>query len=189
MSEITAEAVSNYLLKNPKFIEKWIVKHLPIEKLHMLVEEKVLAKPSGLLNEHRDADIDKLFHETVAGTATRKSMSLQERRNSLRNMDQGQLFLELVKDISTELDVNILCHKILINVCLLTQGDRASLFLVRGTANNKYLVSKLFDVTRGSSVTETVQSEHDRIVVPFGKGIVGSVAVKKETLISIMLIK
>lgn len=55
--------------------------------------------------------------------------------------------MELIRDVSTELDIDILCHKILVNVGLLTHADRGSLFLARGTAPHRYLVAKLFDVT------------------------------------------
>lgn len=56
--------------------------------------------------------------------------------------------MELIRDISNELDINVLCHKILVNVCLLTHADRGSLFLAKGTTKNRYLIAKLFDVTQ-----------------------------------------
>lgn len=56
--------------------------------------------------------------------------------------------MELIRDVSNELDIDVLCHKILVNVGLLTQADRGSLFLAKGTSNSRYLVAKLFDVTQ-----------------------------------------
>lgn len=55
--------------------------------------------------------------------------------------------MELIKDVANELDIDVLCHKILVNVGLLTHADRGSLFLVKGN-NSRYLVAKLFDVTQ-----------------------------------------
>lgn len=55
--------------------------------------------------------------------------------------------MELIRDISTELDIDTLCHKILVNVGHLTHADRASLFLAQGPRHNRCLVAKLFDVT------------------------------------------
>lgn len=55
--------------------------------------------------------------------------------------------MELVRDVANELDINVLCHKILVNVGLLTHADRGSLFLVKGDGENRVLVAKLFDVT------------------------------------------
>lgn len=69
-------------------------------------------------------------------------------RQYLENLDEGELFMELIRDISNELDINVLCHKILVNVCLLTHADRGSLFLAKGTSKNRYLVAKLFDVNQ-----------------------------------------
>lgn len=57
--------------------------------------------------------------------------------------------MELIKDIANELDIDVLCHKILVNVQLLTHADRGSLFLVKGNSpQSRYLHAKLFDVTQ-----------------------------------------
>lgn len=64
------------------------------------------------------------------------------------DLDEGELFMELIRDVANELDIDVLCHKILVNVGLLTHADRGSLFLAKGAPNNKYLVAKLFDVTQ-----------------------------------------
>lgn len=59
--------------------------------------------------------------------------------------------MELIKDVANELDIDVLCHKILVNVGLLTHADRGSLFLVKGnSAQNRCLVAKLFDVTQST---------------------------------------
>ena len=62
-------------------------------------------------------------------------------------MDDSDLFMELIRDVANELDIDVLCHKILVNVGLLTHADRGSLFLARGPRDARYLVAKLFDVT------------------------------------------
>lgn len=67
--------------------------------------------------------------------------------SQLQHLDENELFIELVKDISNELDIDILCHKILVNVGYLTQADRCSLFLARGPSDKRHLVAKLWDVT------------------------------------------
>jgi len=68
-----------------------------------------------------------------------------------------------------------------ISLAVLAQisGDRGSLFLVRGTRDNKYLVSKLFDVTEESNLEDTLHTEDNNITVAFGSGIVGTVALTK----------
>lgn len=76
------------------------------------------------------------------------SKGSNESRKSLAQLDEGELFMELIKDIANELDIDVLCHKILVNVELLTHADRGSLFLVRGNSQSRYLHAKLFDVTQ-----------------------------------------
>ena len=59
---------------------------------------------------------------------------------------QNDKLMELILDISSEMDINVLCHKILVNVCRLTKADRSSLFLARGPRGKRHLEAKLFDV-------------------------------------------
>ncbi|ESO86557.1 hypothetical protein LOTGIDRAFT_71258, partial [Lottia gigantea] len=111
-----------------------------------------------------------------------RKVSVKKDRSSLVHMSEEDLFMELIRDIASELDVNVLCHKILQNVSILTNSDRGSLFLCRGTKENRYLVSKLFDVTDTSTLEESIHTEENEIKVPFGKGIAGRVALTKETI-------
>jgi len=40
-------------------------------------------------------------------------------KDELLQMAPADLFMELIRDIANELNVNQLCHKILVNVCVL----------------------------------------------------------------------
>lgn len=75
----------------------------------------------------------------------------------MAELDEGELFMELIKDVANELDIDVLCHKILVNVGLLTHADRGSLFLVKGNnAQSRYLVAKLFDVTQDTGTDDSL---------------------------------
>lgn len=78
--------------------------------------------------------------------------SSAEERVYLKSLDEGELFMELIRDVANELDIDVLCHKILVNVGLLTHADRGSLFLVKGTSDERYLIAKLFDVTQETGI-------------------------------------
>jgi len=67
-------------------------------------------------------------------------------------------------------------------VCRQISGDRGSLFLVRGTGEQRFLVSKLFDVTDSSLIEDTLHTEATHIKVQFGKGIAGTVALTKQPI-------
>ncbi len=99
----------------------------------------------------------------------------------LKEHNEREFFLELVKDISNNLDLTSLSYKILVFVCIMVDADRCSLFLVEGPANKKTLVSKLFDVHAGTTVLPSL-SNSDEVQVPWGKGIVGYVAEHGETV-------
>jgi len=105
------------------------------------------------------------------------------RREELGRLDESDLFMELIRDVANELDINVLCHKILVNVGLLTHADRGSLFLAKGPLDDRYLVAKLFDVTQDTELEEAVQrAKNEEIKIPFGIGIAGYVAQTKEII-------
>lgn len=58
-------------------------------------------------------------------------MNIENVREFL-NFYKHNLSLLQVKDICNELEVRVLCHKILQNVSILLDADRGSLFLVQG---------------------------------------------------------
>ncbi|XP_053559576.1 cGMP-specific 3',5'-cyclic phosphodiesterase [Bombina bombina] len=88
--------------------------------------------------------------------------------------DQCSRLLELVKDISSHLDVTALCHKIFLHIHELIAADRYSLFLVcEDSSNEKFLVSRLFDVAEGTTLEE---ASNNCIRLEWSKGIVGHVA-------------
>lgn len=105
-------------------------------------------------------------------------------KRHLKEHNERQFFLELVKDISNDLDLAALSYKILIFVCLMVDADRGSLFLVDdGGAGKKSLVSKVFDVHAGTPWLPCYSSEDaNEVQVPWGKGIIGHVAQHGETV-------
>ncbi|XP_077473411.1 dual 3',5'-cyclic-AMP and -GMP phosphodiesterase 11A isoform X2 [Stigmatopora argus] len=98
----------------------------------------------------------------------------------LKENNEREFFLELVKDISNDLDLTSLSYKILVFVCIMVDADRCSLFLVEGTGNKKTLVSKFFDVHAGTAVLPSMNS--GEVQVPWGKGIIGYVSEHGETV-------
>ncbi|MBN3282435.1 PDE11 phosphodiesterase, partial [Polyodon spathula] len=101
----------------------------------------------------------------------------------LKESNEREFFLELVKDISNDLDMTSLSYKILINVCIMVDADRCSLFMVEGPPHKRTLVSKFFDVHSGTIVLPSSSMENAKEVqVPWGKGIIGYVAEHGETV-------
>lgn len=133
-------------------------------------------KPQIILKT--DGKLNSIFGSVCDG----RKPSLKRRKSQLEDLDEKELFMELIRDIANELDINMLSHKILVNVSILTNSDRCSLFLVRGSRENKVLVSKLFDVTSESTLDESMRSEEDEICVPLGVGIAGHTAATGETI-------
>lgn len=196
---LTEEQVGNYLKKNQEFLLRWLSENATKEIVETFakklkdrtwdnaatpcakVKRTTLAVADaqgtsmGFTQTARNSITSQIFRRYLEGDRTRKA-NLRKDRKSFQRMTEEELFMELIRDIASELDVNLLCHKILQNVSILTNSDRGSLFLVRGSRDNKHLVSKLFDVTETSTLEDVIHTERNEIKVPFGKGIVGIVA-------------
>ncbi|VDN99936.1 unnamed protein product [Rodentolepis nana] len=126
------------------------------------------------------ASIDSAGIQTNGGL---EQVEKAEGKNSLAvsfaEFYSSDMFQELVLDIWHDSDLSSLCFKILRNTCLLLNADRASLFLVEvnSSTGERFLVSRLFDVT-AKSVFEDVMSKSSQklLSLPFGIGIIGWVA-------------
>lgn len=116
----------------------------------------------------------------VSDSEKKEQMPLTHPRFDRDEGDQCSRLLELVKDISSHLDVTALCHKIFLHIHGLISADRYSLFLVcEDSSNDKFLVSRLFDVAEGSTLEE---ASNNCIRLEWNKGIVGHVAALGEPL-------
>ncbi|PFX27484.1 dual 3',5'-cyclic-AMP and -GMP phosphodiesterase 11A-like [Stylophora pistillata] len=108
-----------------------------------------------------------------------------ETKLDLKNNNERQFFFEIVRDIANDLDLTTLSYKILVNVGILTNADRCSLFLVEGPKGKQSLVSKVFDVQVGGPNSTSIKDFIDQqkeIRVPWGKGLVGYAAETGETV-------
>lgn len=116
----------------------------------------------------------------LSDSEKKEQMPLTPPRFANDEGDQCSRLLELVKDISSHLDVTALCHKIFLHIHGLISADRYSLFLVcEDSSNDKFLVSRLFDVAEGSTLEE---ASNNCIRLEWNKGIVGHVAALGEPL-------
>ncbi|CAF0760319.1 unnamed protein product [Adineta steineri] len=120
------------------------------------------------------------MNQSICHHSNRDSSTSSTQIVDYMSLDEHELFFELIRDIANELNVDVVCHKILTNVSILTNSDRGSLFLARGPKDSRYLISKLFDVTAGSTLEQSLHKEDQQIIIPFGKGIAGHVALTRE---------
>lgn len=191
--ELTSAIVEQFLDKNEDFaksyferkatssmVDQWMVSrsHRPGARGAMEVKRESVVKSNrtkSLMGSVTDLKLKTGLGKVEGGG---KNFTASD----LESMDEKELFMELIRDIANELDINRLSHKILVNVSILTKADRCSLFLVRGKKEHKELVSKLFDVTAKSTLEEALRSEEDEISVPFGVGIAGAAAEAGESI-------
>ncbi|KAH8267291.1 hypothetical protein KR018_004747 [Drosophila ironensis] len=184
------DEVARLFEEKPEAFEKWLTERAPPEALGRLQEFIESRKPLK-----RPSVTSDLFQQWMASSPTVQqksprslsnssaSSSIPESRRHLMDLDEGELFMELIRDVANELDIDVLCHKILVNVGLLTHADRGSLFLAKGTPTNKYLVAKLFDVTQKTALKDAVtRASAEEIIIPFGIGIAGMVAQTKQMI-------
>lgn len=164
-------SAGQWLESNAALVEQWLKRHASAEFRRRVQEAVADARCNSVTPD--------LFQRwLVHPPALRPTQDLED-------MEENELFMELIRDVANELDIDVLCHKILRNVSLLTRADRGSLFLTRGAGEEKYLVAKLFDVRHDTSLEEAVKmARSEEIRIPFGVGIAGTVA-KNKILINI----
>lgn len=99
----------------------------------------------------------------------------QGKKLNLKRSNEADFFYEIIKDIANNLNLRTLSYNILVNIGILTNADRCSLFLVEGPKGRRSLVSELFDV-HPICLQSTSETSGMEIRVPWGKGIVGYAA-------------
>ncbi|CAL1544102.1 unnamed protein product [Lymnaea stagnalis] len=103
-----------------------------------------------------------------------------DHKRELKDTNEKEFFLEIVKDISNELDLKSLSAKIVANVGCMLDADKVSLFLVEGKSSGKpALVSKIFDLHAGTSIFPSCSGD---IRVTWGQGVIGHVAETGDTV-------
>ncbi|XP_049534052.1 cGMP-specific 3',5'-cyclic phosphodiesterase isoform X3 [Anopheles darlingi] len=185
-SQEELDEIGTFFEEHSVAIERWFRERAPtdvITKLQSITTDTSKSPKSP----HRASVTSDLFQQWLASSPVKcrspTSRSSISNRSHLADLDEGELFMELIRDVANELDIDVLCHKILVNVGLLTHADRGSLFLVNGPPSGKYLVAKLFDVTQNTPLDEAVRkAKQDEIIIPFGVGIAGTVAQTNETI-------
>ena len=175
------EFVKGYLLSHEEFtngfVLEWIRTHpdllkqqqqpMPTLGVPTLSPNPVSIHGGGKLVKH----LSKHNYSTANLHFQRKNPA------ELRKLSKKELFMELLRDVvSPDFDANHLSHKILVNVILLVNADKSSLFLMEGSEDSRVLVSRLFDVTENSTVEEAVHADHEAITIPVGVGIAGQAA-------------
>jgi hypothetical protein len=175
---LSEEMVARYLARKPNFVKRWFKDNATNDLLDDCIRIK---EQNEYLTKPRASVTHEMFNNIVQGhRSTNRLPSSSSSQLDYMNLNENELFFELIRDIANELNVDVVCHKILTNVSILTNSDRGSLFLARGPKDARYLVSKLFDVTAGSTLEQSLHTEDQQIIIPFGKGIAGHVASTRE---------
>ena len=171
------EFVKEYLLSHKDFtngfVLEWIRTHPELQKQQQPMP--ALAVPTFNPNPVCGGKITTHLSKHNYSTA---NLHFQRKNPAeLRKLGKKELFMELLRDVvSPDFDADHLSHKILVNVILLVNADKSSLFLMEGSEDSPVLVSRLFDVTENSTVEEAVHADHEAIIIPVGVGIAGQAA-------------
>ncbi|KAH9519047.1 hypothetical protein Btru_008993 [Bulinus truncatus] len=75
-------------------------------------EDKHLQRYRSFSKVGRNSITSMIFRKYLDGDRSRRS-SVKKDLDDLKRMSEQELFMELIRDIASELDVNVLCHKIL----------------------------------------------------------------------------
>ncbi|KAG7297248.1 cGMP-specific 3'-5'-cyclic phosphodiesterase [Plutella xylostella] len=172
--------IKRILESKPKVLERYLRECATVEEVNRVHSVTSTGPLSPRPNyEARSTSVTSdLFQLWLASSPVKRSRSPSA--SAQRQLDEADLFMDLIKDVANELDIDVLCHKILVNVCLLTSADRGSLFLAKGTPPHRVLQAKLFDVTRDTDLHDALRTARSQeIRIPFGVGVAGLAAQTK----------
>ena len=172
------EFVKKYLLSHEEFtngfVLEWIRTHPDLLKQQpksTLGVSTLTPRPVSMGGGNLVKQLSKSNYSTANLGFQRKNTA------ELRKLSKRELFMELLRDVVTpDFNADRLSHKILVNVILLVNADKSSLFLMEGSEDNPVLISRLFDVTENSTVEEAIHDDNEAITIPVGVGIAGQAA-------------
>ncbi|XP_074026387.1 phosphodiesterase 6 isoform X2 [Leptinotarsa decemlineata] len=172
--------VGKWLEDNAETVERWLREEASKE-----FKQKVQSAVFPLQPVRNSSISSDIFQLLWAASPVCNDHSLRNVRpeRDYESLEKCQLFMELIRDVANEIDINLLCYKIIRNVSILTHADRGSLFLTRTSNQARYLVAKLFDVRPDTSFDEAMKlSRSEELKIPFGVGIAGTVAQNKKMI-------
>nr|ANV21101.1 photoreceptor cGMP-specific 3',5'-cyclic phosphodiesterase subunit alpha-X [Eptatretus cirrhatus] len=98
----------------------------------------------------------------------------------LSKVEESEILFELVQNMSETLNMEKCVHKCLRRLAQLIDADRCSLFMYRQRNGTPEVATRLFNVTRTSSLEECLVPPDSEIVFSLDLGIVGHVALTKK---------
>lgn len=131
------------------------------------------------------ADLSQLIRSSVySGSPTNKHINV-ENRMILKESDEQNFLVEIIKDVSKDLSLHRTCFRIVVNFGFMLNIEKASIYIMYKDNDSSVLRLELQHVTiedgvRRGSLSRKFESSTD---VPFGKGIIGYVASTGESLL------
>lgn len=98
-------------------------------------------------------------------------------KRELRRENARDFFLEIVRDVSIDLDLDSLTNRVLVNIAILVRAERSAVCFVEGTKGNQCLVARFFTGSGADDRFTTVRAEVTNAAGDtWGSGIIGHVA-------------
>ncbi|CAF4415978.1 unnamed protein product, partial [Rotaria magnacalcarata] len=117
---LTEEMVTRYLSRKPDFVKRWFKDNATDDLLNDCIR---LKEQNAFLIKPRASVTHEMFKNIIQGhVSNRPTSSTNSQIVGYMNLNENELFFELIRDISNELNVDVVCHKILTNVSILTNS-------------------------------------------------------------------
>ncbi|XP_047136908.1 dual 3',5'-cyclic-AMP and -GMP phosphodiesterase 11A isoform X1 [Hydra vulgaris] len=117
-----------------------------------------------------------------SGSASARLVNFENRMQK-RQICEHDVMFDVLTDITTDLSLNRTCLKIVLNFGFLLNFDKASLYLVEKNESGNFLKQKIHNVNIDEHVGYESFSFPGLLEIPFGKGLIGQIAVLGESFI------
>ena len=128
----------------------------------------------------RKSTLAKLINSTVY---LRASPTLDwHNKQDLKSASERDFFNEVVRDITKDLNLRTLCYRVLVNVGIITNARKGSVFLLDEDNGEKILICCFDNIDVHFVSKKDTDRRYSETLKTFGKGIVSHVAKTGETI-------
>jgi len=175
------EDVSNYLAKNRQILKE-IIKEEPILLENLI--KKIRKRDRDWKDQNKIQEISHNQNPTrnYVDNKEKNKIGFELISTSSSSSDhRHEDLLKLVLDVCNVLDLNTLVYRIVISILKLVNVSRCSLYLVKGSKEEKFLEACLLNVTLATDFASALEEVVLTDSIPFSDETLGAVATSGKT--------
>lgn len=143
------------------------------------VAEKFLDSNPAFAKEYYDSHFRAQVISNMLATSKKTDVDISNYHN-LTSTEESEVVFDMVRDLQENLQMEKAVFNLMRHLCFVMRADRMSLFMYRQRNGTAELATRIFNVTKDSTLEDCLVPPDSEIVYPLDTGIVGHVASVKK---------